>query len=114
MSLNFTVDCQDFTLDVCNGNPPFYTFSAESVEDCQWMCNYMDPQSDEDYDWCTFFVYNRAKKKDNCHLHDYNMKNYTVSCNIMAGPPIPSLDYCRNLNDDCLVSVKIFSFVPIS
>ena len=86
--------CNDLTFDKCNGEPPFLTLTLSNEKVCQTFCN-------EIFHDCIFFIYDR--QHDICQLYDYDSQKYVESCALVAATPVPSLDKCKSLDDDCLV-----------
>ena len=50
---------------------------------------------------CEFFIYDR--KKQECMLLDYDMKEYIRSCKGIHGPTHPSLKTCSENEQKCMV-----------
>ena len=89
-----TADCNDLTLDKCNGDPPFQTLSLPNEKICQKFCN-------EIFHDCMFFIYD--KQQDICQLYDYDSHQYVDSCALIAATPATSLIKCSSSTDECLV-----------
>ena len=87
-------DCNDLTLDKCNGDPPFQTLSLPNEKICQKFCN-------EIFHDCMFFIYD--KQQDICQLYDYDSHEYVDSCALIAATPTTSLIKCSSSADECLV-----------
>ena len=59
-----------------------------NIESCQWACQ-INPM-------CNFFTF--SKDKNVCILHRMDVRHRV--CDIIHGPPVPSLQSC--LNDDAI------------
>ena len=97
-------DCRDYTLGDCSTAPgPFVTNSGDvkNEEDCQFDCdktyNGQDGKSK-----CQFYVWDYWS--NTCGLYNYTMADYINYCNVMAGSPLPGLNFCHDSNDECMVS----------
>ena len=96
-------DCRDLTLDNCSHgeNTAFESTNQADISICQFLCNAYSPK-------CTFFVYDQKEKL--CELFEYNPDEYAASCNILSGTPNPTLETCKNSEDDC--TVRVFNMFP--
>ena len=97
-------DCRDLTLDNCSHgeNTAFESTNQADISICQFLCNAYSPK-------CTFFVYDQKEKL--CELFEYDPDEYAASCNILSGTPNPTLETCKNSEDDCTVTVFFICFL---
>ena len=90
-------DCNDITFDVCGTEQtiPFETFTDQGEVICQQICREVYAGR------CIFFIYNREDEL--CELYDIDEQIYVDSCKRITGTPQPSLDECKESNDQCTV-----------
>ena len=97
-------DCRDYTYDDCSAPGAFeQNRDLESEENCQEYCRLIYDGKDGNPK-CEFYMWNNAKR--DCKFFNYPMADYTDSCDILAGTPLPGIEDCQDNTDECVVSIN--------
>ena len=102
--MKITLDCRDYTYDDCTAPGPFeINGDFQNEETCQLVCDQIWNGQDGNPK-CQFYRWNYKTKE--CGFFNYTMAEYTGSCDIVAGTPLPGLEICQKSTDECSVSIN--------